>query len=554
MELGWITNEAKETLSRGYLLDGETIEDAIKRISEVDTSISIYINEAITRNWLCPSSPIWSNRGTKRGLPLSCNSLHLPDDVSGIFKKNHELAMMSKYGAGVGIYAGDIRARGFAISGGGKSEGVIPWLKCLETTANSVAQGGVRRGAVATYLPIKHGDYSEFLHLRKATGDHNMRARNMNIAACIDDKFMNEIQNGNPEYRTLWVNTLKERVESGEPYMFFSDNVNNNAPQCYKDKGLRIVTSNICNEIYQFTDKDHTFVCCLASLNLARFEEWKDFRFGNGMTLPELSTWFLDAVMQEYIDKAQNIEGLEPAVRSAIKGRALGLGVLGWHTLLQSKMIPIDSFEAFMLNSTIFKFIDDESFKASKDMALVKGEPEWCVGHGIRNTHRTALAPTATNSIISGGVSAGIEPINANAFALKSAKGTFIRKNPILESLLTNKGINNIEIWSKIISDNGSVQTLKELSSEEKSVFLTAREINQHVLIKQAAQRQRWVDNGQSLNLFFASNASAKYIHEVHFEAWKQGLKGLYYLRSESILGGSGNDYKSVDDCLACQG
>jgi ribonucleoside-diphosphate reductase alpha chain len=556
----WMDDIAYETLSRGYLLQDETPKQAIKRMSDsVSKELNIpYLSEiffeAIWKNWLCPSSPIWANCGTERGLPISCNSVHIGDSVDSIFTKNHELAMLSKNGAGVGIYIGDIRGRNQDITGNGKSEGVIPWLKVFETTTLAVSQGGTRKGASASYLPITHPDYEEFIQIRRSTGDHNRRARNMHIGACIDDQFMNEMLNGNKLNQSLWLETLKERVENGEPYLFFNDNVEKLKPKAYVQNNLKIKTSNICNEIYLYTDPDHTFVCCLSSLNLDKWEEWKDYKFFNGMSLPEVTVYFLDGILNEYIKKAKLRPGFEAAVRSAEKGRAVGIGVLGLHSLLQSKMIEMDSFDSMMLNSQIFKFIDSESLKGSRGLANILGEPVWCKGLGIRNTHRIAVAPTASNSTISGGVSAGIEPITSNCYSLKSAKGTFIKKNRDLENLLESKQLNTVEIWDEIIKANGSVKNLKKLSNEEKSVFLTARELNQHTLIKLASQRQKWIDQGQSLNLFFTANASAKYIHEVHLEAWKQGLKGLYYLRSETVLNSSnGNDYRSSEECKACE-
>ena len=555
----WLTQEGLDTVQRGYLLEGETMNDAIARVAR---SASSYLNkpkleslfkEAISKNWICLASPIWSNAGTERGLPISCNSIHIADSVHDIFKKNMELAMLSKHGAGVGIYVGDVRGRGETIKGNGKSEGVIPWIKVFETTTNSVSQGSTRRGAAACYLPIDHVDYNEFLYLRRSTGDHNSRARNMHLGACISDKFMQEALDGNQHNQHLWSETLKERFQSGEPYMFFTDNVNKQKSESYVKNNLDIKTSNICNEIYQYTDKDHTFVCCLSSLNVDRYDEWKDYKFSNGMTLPELTAWFLDGIMSEYIAKASKIEGFENAVRSAEKGRAIGIGVLGFHSYMQRNMLDIEGFDAFMLNNQIFSFINNESKKASADMAKELGEPEWCKGLGLRNTLRVAVAPTATNSIISGGVSPGIEPFTANIFSLKSAKGTFMRYNRDLKNLLASKNLDNNTVWSKIINDNGSVANIKELSPEEKAVFKTARELNQHTLVKLAAQRQRYIDQGQSLNLFFTSNADAKYIHEVHLEAWKQGLKGLYYFRSESPLSGQ-SSYVSKDDCIACEG
>jgi ribonucleoside-diphosphate reductase alpha chain len=337
--------------------------------------------------------------------------------------------------------------------------------------------------------------------------------------------------------------------------MMFRDNANRDLPDGYVKNGLNVSTSQLCNEIYLYNDEQHTFVCCLSSVNLARYDEWKadkDFL--------KDCIYFLDAVMEEFIIKASKVEGFEKAVRFAVKSRALGLGVLGWHTLLQSKLIPFDSFDAMALNAEIFRRMDKETLAGSTELAALKGVPEWCVT--TRNSHRMAVAPTVSNSLISGGVSQGIEPIVANYYAQKSAKGTFVRKNPALQKLLASKGMDDFDTWQQINKDAGSVWGLKGLSDLEREVFATAREVNQHAIIKQAAQRQRWIDQGQSVNLFFAAPASlssddkkklGKYIHEVHMEAWRGGLKGLYYLRGESILKAD-NIYRSSGECKACEG
>ena len=550
----WMDEPGLSTLMGGYLLKDETPRGMYRRVASAAASYykdsevweEKFFN-AIWKNWLCLASPILSNLGTKRGLPISCNSLHIGDSVDSIFMKSHELAMLSKNGAGVGIYAGDIRSRGTNIKGNGKSEGIIPWLKLYDTTIASVSQGSTRRGAAAAYLPIRHGDADEFLNIRRPTGDVNRRCLNLNHGVCIDDLWMNQLLEGDKEKRLIWQEILKIRVETGEPYLFFSDNVNKNNPECYKANGLDVKTSNICTEIALYTDPEHTFVCCLSSLNLARWEEWKD------TDVPQLTVRFLDAVLEEYIKKSEGISGLESSRRSAIKGRALGIGVLGWHTLLQSKGVPFDSFKSMQLNAQIFKFIRESAEIETEALAKELGEPEWCKGFNRRNTHLIAIAPTVSNSTISGGVSAGIEPIAANIYSQKSAKGTFIRKNPTLEAILESKGVNTPDVWKSINEQSGSVQHLKTLSDEEKAVFLTAREINQHAIIKQAAQRQKWVDQAQSVNLFFASNSDPKYIHEVHLAAWQEGLKTLYYCRSEGVLRGDMAS-RSKEECLACEG
>jgi ribonucleoside-diphosphate reductase alpha chain len=454
--------------------------------------------------------------------------------------------MLSKNGAGVGIYLGDVRGRGSPIRGNGKSEGVIPWAKVYDSTTVSVSQGSTRRGASAVYLPVDHSDIEEFINIRRPTGDTNRRCLNLNHGVCIDNKWMEAMLAGDQSKRHLWQEILKARVETGEPYLFFSDNVNNANPECYIKNGLKVSTSNICTEIMLYTDVLHSFVCCLSSLNLVKYDEWKD------TDLLEVAVRFLDTVLSEYIEKGAEIPGMEASIRAAIKGRAIGIGVLGWHTLLQSKMIPFDSFEAMMLNAQIFRKMKSDAELATTKLAQEFGEPEWCKGFGRRNTHLLAVAPTVSNSTISGGYSAGIEPIAANIFSQKSAKGTFIRKNPMLECVLEGLSKNTPEIWKSINEQSGSVQHLNILSAEQKAVFLTAREINQHAIVKQAAQRQAWIDQGQSVNLFFANNASPKYIHEVHIAAWLQGLKSLYYLRTEGVLRGDLAS-RSKDECAACE-
>jgi ribonucleoside-diphosphate reductase alpha chain len=396
-------------------------------------------------------------------------------------------------------------------------------------------------------LPVKHGDISEFIHIRRPTGDIHRRCLNIHNAVCIEDEWMKDMLAGNQQNRDLWMEILKTRVETGEPYLFFSDNVNKNNPQCYKDLGLTVKTSNICTEIFLYTDPDHSFVCCLSSLNLVKWDEWKD------TDLPQVAARFLDAVLSEYIEKSESIPGLEAARRSAIKGRAIGIGVLGWHTLLQQKMVAFDSFDAMMLNANIFRTLKTKAEEETKKMAVELGEPEWCKGYGIRNTHLLAIAPTVSNSIISGGHSPSIEPFAANIFSQKSAKGTFIKKNPGLEALLEIKGKNTTDVWKSINEQSGSVQHLTFLSETEKAVFLTAREINQYAIVKQAAQRQKFIDQGQSINLFFGANSDPKYIHGVHLMAWEEGLKSLYYFRTEGVIKGDMAS-RSKDECAACEG
>lgn len=560
----FLTEDGYTTMSGGYLLKNETPKQLYLRVSNAAASrlkkpeLAPKFFDLLWFNWLGLSSPIASNLGTDN-LPISCFSSSVPDSTHDIFSHFREIAMLSKYGGGTGSYWGNVRGRGTPISKGGFSEGVSPWLNVLEKSVKAVSQGSMRRGSVAAYLDMEHIDIEEFMNIRINDGDISMKCLSnvFHHGVCISDEFMNSLKDGHQKNRKLWEQLLTNRVEFGEPYLMFKDTANNANPACYKDKGLKVETSNLCNEIYLHTDADHTFVCCLSSMNIARFDEWKN------TDAVYLATMFLDGVMQEFIDKAKNITGFEKSVRFAEKSRALGLGVIGWHTLLQSKMIPFDSFEAMQLNAEVFRHIDRESLRASIDMATEYGEPEWCKGHGVRNTHLTAIAPTTTNSLLAGGVSQGIEPLSANLFNQKTSKGVFFRKNPILEKLLDEKGFNSIDTWNQINEDRGSVKNIKCLSALEKEVFLTAREINQFAIVRQAGQRQKWISQGQSVNLFFAMPSSvidqeekdklSLYIHQVHMEAWELGLKGLYYLKTESMLKGE-SVFKDSTDCKACEG
>jgi ribonucleoside-diphosphate reductase alpha chain len=549
----WMTEEGFKTLEGGYMLPDETPKMMYKRVAKAagdyydDKFWTKRFFDAMWKNWLCPASPVLSNMGTARGLPISCNSIHVGDSVDSIFGKSRELAMLSKNGAGVGIYLGDVRGRGAPIRGNGYSEGIIPWAKVYDTTTVSVSQGSTRRGASAVYLPIEHSDIEEFINMRRPTGDVNRRCLNLNHGICITDKWMNEMLEGDKYKRVLWQEILKARAETGEPYLFFTDNVNKQNPECYKGNKLDVKTSNICTEIFLYTDPDHSFVCCLSSLNLVKWNEWKD------TDVVETTVRFLDAVIEEYLEKSKNIPAMEASRAAAAKGRAIGIGVLGWHTLLQKNRMPFDSFDAMMLNATVFRTIRNNAEKETAVLAKEKGEPEWCKGYGRRNTHLLAVAPTVSNSLISGGHSAGIEPIRAVIYSQKSAKGTFIIKNPTFEALLIEKEQNTPEVWKSIVERGGSVNHLKFLTDLEKEVFMSAMEINQYAIVKQAAQRQKWIDQGQSINLFFGANSDPKYIHGVHLEAWKTDIKSLYYLRTEGVINGDLAS-RSKDECAACEG
>jgi ribonucleoside-diphosphate reductase alpha chain len=546
-------------ISKGYLLPDEDVFDAFRRVSKAAArrlkrkDLQPYFYEAIVKNWLCLASPVLSNMGTERGMPISCFGINVGDSIEGIADANSELMRLTSQGGGVGIGMSRIRGRGKPIKDNGVSEGVVPWAKIYDSTILATNQGSVRRGAASVNLSINHPDIEEFLSIRRPKGDVNRQCLNLHQCVVIDDSFMKRVENRDTKALRLWGEILKSRLETGEPYLMFEDNINNASPQAYKNNNLKVEFTNICSEIALYSDELHSFICCLSSLNLARWDEWKDYKFENGMTLPELTCWFLEGVLQEFIDRGKNMRFMENTIRSATKGRAIGIGVLGWHTLLQSKGLPFVGIQASSLTRIISKFIQDEALKASRDQAKIYGEPEWCKGTGLRHSHHLAIAPTISNAHISGGVSPSIEPIPANVYNLKTAKGVFIKRNKILENLLEKKGYNIDSVWDQILKDQGSILGLPDyiLSPEEKEIFLTFKEINQLEIVKQNAIRQEYVDQAISLNLCFDPNDSPKDISMVHKEAWKLGIKTLYYLRTESVL--RGDNLQRFSDCVSCE-
>jgi ribonucleoside-diphosphate reductase alpha chain len=555
----WFDQIGLSIISKGYLLPDEDVFDAYKRVSKAAArrlrrkDLQPLFYEAIIKNWLCLASPVLSNLGTERGMPISCFGIDVGDSIEGIADANSELMRLSSQGGGVGIGLSRIRGRGRAIKDNGVSEGIVPWAKIYDSTILATNQGSVRRGAASVNLDINHPDIEEFLQIRRPKGDVNRQCLNLHQCVVIDDEFMNKLEDKDPKSLKIWGEILKTRLETGEPYIMFKDNINNANPDAYKKNNLQVSMTNICTEIALYTDELHSFICCLSSLNLARWDEWKDYKFENGMTLPELSIWFLEGVLQEFIDRAKNIKFMENTVRSATKGRAIGLGVLGWHTFLQQKGLPFVGIQANSYTRIMFDFIQKEANKASRAQAELYGEPEWCKGTGLRHTHLLAPAPTVSNAHISGGVAPSVEPIPANVYNLKTAKGVFIKRNKILEQLLESKGYNIDSVWEQILKDQGSVYNLPDyiLSAEEKEVFLTFKEINQLEIVKQNGIRQQYVDQAISLNLTFDPNDSPKWISQVHKEAWKQGIKTLYYLRTESVL--RGDNLQRLSDCISCE-
>jgi ribonucleoside-diphosphate reductase alpha chain len=556
------TEVYKKTISGGYLLNGETPRDAYNRVC---TTVARRLDRPelaetffkyIWKGWLCLASPVLSNTGTDRGLPISCFGIDVADSINDIGKKNLEMMLLAKHGGGVGIGINQIRPAGAKITGNGTSDGVVPFCKIYDSTILATNQGSVRRGAASVNINIDHSDFEEWLEIREPKGDVNRQSLNLHQCVVVGDKFMRRLEQGDQEARRKWGRLLQKRKATGEPYILFKGNTNKNNPQAYKQNGLKVHMTNICSEITLHTDESHSFVCCLSSLNLAKYEEWKD------TNLIYDATFFLDGVMEEFIQRAKGLAGFENAVRSAQKGRALGLGVLGWHTYLQEKGIPFEGLLSQFETRKIFSQIKIESERASMDLAETYGEPLWCVGTGMRNTHLRAVAPTVSNSKLSGNVSPGIEPWAANVFTEQSAKGTFIRKNPTLESLLEDVGLNNEEIWDKILEDGGSVQGIEKLDDiligdhdiPAKEVFRTFKEINQLELVNQAGIRQQYVDQSVSLNLAFPSEATPKWLNKVHMDAWKKGVKTLYYVRTESVLRGDIAANAMDPSCLSCDG
>lgn len=584
-ELGWElgvdypiwghTDVYLNTISRGYCMPNEKPRDAYWRVSTTAANrlkkpeMASKFFDYIWQGWLNLASPVLSNTGTERGLPISCFGIDIADSIYDIGNKNLELMLLAKYGGGVGICHNQIRPAGSSITNNGTSDGVVPFIKINDSTIHATNQGTVRRGAASSNLNIEHPDFWEWLEIREPKGDIHRQCHNMNQCVIVGDKFMRNVVNGDKESREKYSAVLRKRRQTGQPYIMYRGNVNKQNPEAYKKNGLKVHMTNICSEIVLHTDESHSFVCCLSSLNLAKYDEWKN------TDLIYIATWFLDGILEEFIQKAKGLRGFENSVRTAEKGRAIGLGTLGWHTYLQQQGIPFEGLFAQYETRKIFSQIKIESERASRDMAEQYGEPLWCRDTGFRNTHLRAIAPTVSNSKLSGGVSAGIEPIPANVFTEQTAKGTFIRKNEILKGYLEKMGQDTKKVWDKILADGGSIQDLKFLddwcfvkgelkkikeitsSTEEsvafKDVFKTFKEINQLELVRQAGIRQQYIDQSVSLNLAFPKEATPKWLNLVHIEAWKLGIKTLYYMRTESVLRGDIAD-NAMKDCLSCDG
>lgn len=548
----WYNDESEAVLNRGYLLHGETIHDAIARISGAAAhrlnrpELQERFADIIYKGWMSCSSPIWSNLGTSRGLPISCFGCNIPDSIEGITTKLGEVMMQTKHGGGTSAYFGNLRGRGAAITNNGKSSGSVSFMKLFDSVMDTVSQGATRRGSFAAYLDIDHPDINEFLQIK----DIGNPIQNLFYAVCVPDYWMQEMIDGDVEKRKIWAKVLESRQQKGLPYIQFSDNVNATRPEIYKQLGLEITHSNLCNEIQLPDGEDESFVCCLASMNLELWEEWKD------SDAVQLAIWFLDAVMSEFIEKTAHSTFLKQAHKFALRHRALGLGVLGWHSLLQKNSISFESMDAKMLTNKIFRHIQNEALLASKELAEAYGpapifdEVDNFDGVKYRNTTVMAIAPTTSSSSILGQVSPGIEPYSSNYYKAGLSKGNFIRKNRYLETLLKEKGKNTDEVWRHIMLNQGSVQQLTFLTEHEKDVFKTFKEISQQEIIIQASIRQKYIDQGQSLNINIPPALSIKEVNALIIEAWKLGVKGLYYQRSQSI---SKELLSNIVSCRSCE-
>ena len=542
----WLNEESRLFLERGYLQPGQKPEQRVRQIAEAAEAIlridgfANKFEDYMSKGWYSLSSPIWANFGVQRGLPISCFGSYVCDKLECILDKTAEAGMMTKMGGGTSAYFGALRSRGSEISTGGKSSGPVHFMEMFETVTNVVSQSNVRRGSFAAYLPIEHPDIQEFLQIR--TEGHPIQ--NLSIGVTVTDEWMKSMIGGDEAKRKIWGKIIQKRFESGYPYVIFSDNVNNNAPQAYKDKAKKIYASNLCSEIALSASEDESFVCNLSSMNLLHYDEWKD------TDAPEILTYFLDAVMTEFIRKVAGLPFMQAPYQFAVSQRALGIGVLGWHSFLQSKMIPFESFEAKLLNVQIHKILRDKTQAASRKMAIEYGEPQLLKGYGLRNVTTLAIAPTTSSSFILGQVSPSIEPLNSNYFVKDLSKGKFTYKNPYLEKVLETHGKNDRATWQTILIKGGSVQHLEFLSANEKEVFKTFGEISQKEILIQAAARQKYIDQSQSINLMVHPKSSPKDVNQLMIFAWEQGVKSLYYQRGTNPAQELG---RNLLQCVSCE-
>lgn len=540
MKIHWLNENSRKFLQAGYLEKNTSPEERIKEISDRAEELlkkpgfSEKFYKYMAKGYYSLSSPVWSNFGKKRGLPISCFGSYIGDNMGDILYTHAETGMMSKMGGGTSAYFGDLRPRGSEIKNNGSSSGSVHFVQLFDKMVDVISQGSTRRGQFAGYLPVEHDDIEEFLKI----GTEGNPVQKILYGVSISDKWMEEMIAGDQKKREIWAKILQRRGEIGYPYILFRDTANKNTVDVYKDKGHKIHASNLCTEIMLPSNERWSFVCCLSSINLNYYDEWKD------TDAVETLTYFLDAVMSEFIERLESYRDsksredqlvfkfMERAYNFSKENRALGLGVLGWHSLLQSKMIPFASKDAAKLNIEIFKSIQDKSYQASSNLAKEYGEPEVLKGYGRRNTTINAIAPTTSSAFILGQISQGIEPIWSNVYVKDIEKIKTTIKNPLLVNLLTEKGQNNKEVWDDIKNHDGSVQHLSFLSTKEKEVFKTYQQINQLDIIYQAAARQEYIDQGQSLNMMIHPDTPIKDINKLYIEAYRAGVKSLYYQHS----------------------
>jgi ribonucleoside-diphosphate reductase alpha chain len=557
-EIKWLTANSRKFLESGYLTGKTTPEERIREIADNAEGIlkikgfSDKFYKYMAAGYYSLSSPVWSNFGKKRGLPISCFGSHVADDMGDILYSQSEVGMMSKLGGGTSGYFGKLRKRGADVKNNGSSSGSVHIMQLFEKMVDVVSQGSVRRGRFSPYLPVDHPDIKEFLEI----GTEGNPIQELTHGVTVGDKWMEEMIAGDVEKRSIWAKILQRRGEIGYPYILFRDNANNGTVDVYKDKNHEIYASNLCTEIMLPSNDDWSFVCCLSSINLVHYEALKDTDAG------ETLAYFLDAVMEEFITKLEvykdsskrddqfTFRFMEKAYNFAKDNRALGLGALGWHSLLQSKMLAFDSQEAYDLNTEIFKVIKEKSYKASEEMAEMYGEPAVLKGYGRRNTTLNAIAPTTSSAFILGQVSQGIEPIWSNIYVKDIAKIKTTIRNPVLEKLLEDKGQSTSDVWKSIRDNDGSVQHLAILSEAEKEVFKTYSEIDQKVIVYQAANRQNHIDQGQSINIMVHPDMPIKEVNDVYITAWKLGVKSMYYQHSMNAA----QKFKQKKDCLNCEG
>lgn len=541
----WL-NDKSEKFLQSYLRPGVTPLERFRQIGDKAEAIlgkkgfSDRFIDYLGKGYYSLSTPIMSNFGAGRGLGISCFGSYVPDSMDGILRTVAEVGMMSKYGGGTSAYFGDVRHRGAPISTGGSSEGSVHFMGLFDKTIQTTKQSDVRRGSMAGYLPIDHPDIHEFLDIR----GEGSTIQSLLTGVVVSDAWMQSMIDGDEQKREIWAKVLKSRNDRGVPYILFSDNVNNNAPDVYKDKGLKIHASNLCSEIALSSNENESFVCDLSSMNLRYYDEWKN------TDAVEVLVYLLDAVMTDFINLTESIPFFERPRNFAINQRALGLGVLGWHDLLQQRMIPFDSMEAMYLNSEVFKTIRDQSWAASEKLAKEYGEAPLLEGYGRRNVTLTAIAPTLSSSFIFGQSSQGIEPYTANAYNEELAKVDYQIRNQNLEKLLEEKGKNTDKVWKSIVVNNGSVMDLDFLPDHEKDVFKTYTETSHMAIVNQAAQRQKYIDQSQSLNFKVHPETPVKIVNQLIITAWEKGVKSLYYHKNENAARMLGAE---LLNCTVCE-